>query len=97
MRYQILTPPVNNQVATTVIPMVADNSSSTRDSTYYHDLMNKYRIDEQYSKTKSDKDKARKLYQYNHKRYKQEQKSEVTTAIVIIIFIIVVFIALATI
>jgi len=101
MRYQILTPPVNNQVATTVVtPIVTnDSSSSDRDSAYYHDLMNQYHIDEQYAKTKSDKAKAQKLYQYSYKRYKQEKHSEkilgylaagiIVVSIIFIIFLII--------
>lgn len=74
-----MTPIVTNSAATMVVTNTHSDSSD-RGSDYYKDLMNQYKIDEQFAKTKSDKAKAQKLYQYNYKRYKQEVKFEKTIA-----------------
>ena len=91
-----MTPVLNNQTATTIIPIVTSNDHNNHDSDYYKDLMTKYRIDEQYAKTKSDKAKAQKLYQYNEKRYFEERNNEkIGIIIVVAAFVIVVGIILA--
>lgn len=89
-----MTPVINNQTATTIIPVVTSSNHNDRDSNYYKDLMNKYRIDEQYAKTKSDKAKAQKLYQYNEKRYEEAKNDEKIAIIVVSVFVIIVVIAI---
>lgn len=51
--------------------------------------MNKYRIDEQYAKTKSDKAKAQRLYQYNKKHYKETKSDEKMAIIAVSVFVII--------
>ena len=70
-----MTPVVTNSAATMVVTNTHSDSND-RDSDYYKDSMNQYKIDEEFAKTKSDKAKAQKLYQYSYKRYKQEKHSE---------------------
>ena len=89
-----MTPIINNQASTVVTPVITSSSSNDRDSDYYKDLMNKYRIDEQYAKTKSDKAKAQKLYQYNEKRYEEAKSDEKIVIIVVSVFVIIVVIAI---
>lgn len=90
-----MTPVVNNQTASTVTMPVysSSDSSSHHDSDYYKDLMNKYKIDEQYSKIKADKDKAKSMYNYSKKRYEQEKHSEKITFRIIVSFIVITIIA----
>lgn len=87
-----MTPVISNQTATTIIPIVTSSDHNSHDSDYYKDLMEKYRIDEQYAKTKSDKAKSQKLYQYSHQRYLQERHDE-KIGITIVSFSIVITIA----
>lgn len=92
-----MTPIVNNQTATTIIPIVTSSDHNSRDSDYYKDLMEKYKIDEQYAKTKSDKAKSQKLYQYSHKRYLQERHDEnmaITICVSLLAIVVIVFVLL---
>lgn len=85
-----MTPVVTNEAATMIVTNT--DSGNERDSYYYKDLMEKYKIDEQYAKTKSDKDKAQKLYQYSYKRYKQESNTEIIAVTVVLVIIIAIII-----
>lgn len=58
------------------IPISSGNSSDVKDSNYYKDLADKYRIDEQYAKNKNDKNKYKKLYQNNVKKQHREEENE---------------------
>lgn len=92
-----MTPIVNNQTATTIVPVITSSDHNSHDSAHYKDLMEKYKIDEQYAKTKSDKAKSQKLYQYSHQRYLQERHDEkmaITIGVSVVVIIIIVLVLL---
>lgn len=84
-----MTPVVTNPIIVT-----NNGSSNRRDSYYYRDLMHKYEIDEQYSKIKADKKKAKALYEYSEKRYKEERRNETVEGVIVLVFIVIIVIAL---
>jgi len=88
-----MTPVVTNQTSSMVVIPMNTSDSSRHDSDYYKDLMNKYKIDEQYSKNKSDKNKARSMYNYSKKRYEEERRSDDIWGVICITIIAAVIIA----